>query len=35
VFDKRRHDPQAPEAYGATVTYDLPLKAKTQLKAVA
>ncbi|MFL6547328.1 MAG: ABC transporter ATP-binding protein [Povalibacter sp.] len=28
VFDKRRHDPQAPEAYGATVTYDLPLKAK-------
>lgn len=28
VFDKRRHDPQAPEAYGATVTYDLPLKDK-------
>jgi NitT/TauT family transport system ATP-binding protein len=26
VFDKPRHDPQAPEAYGATVTYDLPLK---------
>jgi NitT/TauT family transport system ATP-binding protein len=26
VFDKRRHDPQAPEAYGATVTYNLPLK---------
>lgn len=26
VFDKRRHDPQAPEAYGATVTYDIPLK---------
>ncbi|HMN46954.1 MAG TPA: ABC transporter ATP-binding protein [Povalibacter sp.] len=28
VFDKRRHDPQAPEAYGATVTYDLPLKGR-------
>jgi NitT/TauT family transport system ATP-binding protein len=26
VFDKLRQDPQAPEAYGATVTYDLPLK---------
>lgn len=26
VFDKRRHDPQAPERYGATVTYDIPLK---------
>jgi NitT/TauT family transport system ATP-binding protein len=26
VFDKRRHDPQSPEAYGATVTYDIPLK---------
>jgi NitT/TauT family transport system ATP-binding protein len=26
VFDKPRIDPQAPEAYGATVTYDLPLK---------
>lgn len=25
VFDKIRHDPQAPDAYGATVTYDLPL----------
>ena len=24
TFDKVRHDPQAPEAYGATVTYDLP-----------
>jgi NitT/TauT family transport system ATP-binding protein len=28
VFDKLRHDPQAPEAYGATVTYDLPLKSR-------
>jgi NitT/TauT family transport system ATP-binding protein len=26
VFDKTRLDPQAPGAYGATVTYDLPLK---------
>jgi NitT/TauT family transport system ATP-binding protein len=25
VFDKVRHDPQAPDAYGATVTYDLTL----------
>ncbi|MCK7611426.1 ATP-binding cassette domain-containing protein [Roseibium sediminicola] len=25
VFDKVRHDPQAPQAYGATITYDLPL----------
>jgi NitT/TauT family transport system ATP-binding protein len=33
VFDKRRHDPQSPEAYGATVTYDLPLKAKPQKAA--
>lgn len=27
VFDKIRHDPHAPEAYGATITYDLPLSA--------
>jgi len=26
VFDKLRHDPQAPEAFGATVTYDIPLR---------
>jgi NitT/TauT family transport system ATP-binding protein len=25
VFDKRRHDPHAPQRYGATITYDLPL----------
>jgi NitT/TauT family transport system ATP-binding protein len=25
VFDKLRHDPQAPEAFGATITYDLPI----------
>jgi NitT/TauT family transport system ATP-binding protein len=27
VFDKVRHDPQFPNAYGATITYDLPVKA--------
>ncbi|MCG8593862.1 MAG: ATP-binding cassette domain-containing protein [Kiloniellales bacterium] len=26
VFDKLRWDPDAPQAYGATITYDLPLK---------
>jgi NitT/TauT family transport system ATP-binding protein len=26
TFDRLRHDPQAPEAYGASVTYDLPLR---------
>jgi NitT/TauT family transport system ATP-binding protein len=26
VFDKLRHDPQAPEAYGAKVTYDIRLR---------
>lgn len=25
VFDKIRHDPQAPNAYGASITYDLPV----------
>lgn len=30
VFDKPRFDPQAPEAYGATITYDLPLDSKEQ-----
>lgn len=29
VFDKTRHDPQAPERYGATITYDLLLDKKT------
>jgi len=28
VFDKLRYDPHAPEAYGATITYDLPLNSK-------
>lgn len=27
VFDKLRHDPQFPDAYGASVTYDLPVGA--------
>ncbi|HTE41134.1 MAG TPA: hypothetical protein VK629_09895, partial [Steroidobacteraceae bacterium] len=25
VFDKLRHDPHEPDAYGASVTYDIPL----------
>lgn len=25
VFDKVRHDPQSPDRYGATITYDIPL----------
>ncbi|QFS88467.1 MULTISPECIES: ABC transporter ATP-binding protein [unclassified Marinobacter] len=25
VFDKTRHDPHSPNAYGATITYDLPI----------
>jgi NitT/TauT family transport system ATP-binding protein len=32
VFDKVRRDPQAPEAYGARVTYDIPL---TRSRSVA
>ena len=28
VFDKVRHDPQAPDAYGASITYDIPLDRK-------
>jgi len=31
VFDRVRIDPQAPDAYGATITYDLPLKNKDLL----
>ncbi|CUB04485.1 ABC transporter ATP-binding protein [Marinomonas fungiae] len=27
VFDKLRHDPHAPNAYGASITYDLPVDA--------
>ncbi len=26
VFDKVRHDPQAPDAWGASITYDIPLE---------
>jgi NitT/TauT family transport system ATP-binding protein len=26
VFDKVRHDPQAPDRYGAQITYDIPLR---------
>ena len=28
AFDKRRHDPQAPNRYGSTVVYDFPLDEK-------
>ncbi len=28
VFDKVRIDPQAPEAFGATITYDIPLRGR-------
>ncbi len=28
TFDKVRHDPQQPERYGATITYNLPLERK-------
>ncbi|MBP0616200.1 ABC transporter ATP-binding protein [Jiella mangrovi] len=30
VFDKIRHDPQFPAAYGATITYDIPLRGQRQ-----
>lgn len=33
VFDKLRHDPQDPGAYGATITYDLPLGAAKHARA--
>jgi NitT/TauT family transport system ATP-binding protein len=35
AFDKVRIDPQAPGAYGATVTYNLPLEDKIAAMAVA
>lgn len=28
VFDKVRHDPQAPNRYGSTITFDLPLQSQ-------
>jgi NitT/TauT family transport system ATP-binding protein len=30
VFDKLRHDPDAPQAYGAGITYDLPVERADQ-----
>lgn len=30
VFDKVRKDPQAPDAYGATITYDLPVDRRSE-----
>jgi NitT/TauT family transport system ATP-binding protein len=35
VFDKLRHDPQSPEAYGATITYDIPLRRGADARAQA
>jgi NitT/TauT family transport system ATP-binding protein len=35
VFDKVRHDPQAPNAYGASITYDLPLGRGVRAELVA
>nr|WP_255714088.1 ABC transporter ATP-binding protein [Pelagibacterium xiamenense] len=32
VFDKIRHDPHDPSAYGATITYDLPLERKRHVQ---
>ena len=32
VFDKVRHDVQAPNAYGARVTFDLPLDSKNKIE---
>jgi NitT/TauT family transport system ATP-binding protein len=29
VFDKLRRDPHAPEAYGASITYDIPVTRRT------
>jgi NitT/TauT family transport system ATP-binding protein len=35
VFDKVRHDPQAPDAYGARITYDIPLRRRAAAIAAA
>lgn len=35
VFDKVRHDPQAPERFGATITYNLPLQPGRRNEAFA
>ena len=34
VFDKLRHDPQAPDAYGARITYDSPLRRRAAATAI-
>ncbi len=34
VFDKVRHDPTDPDAFGATITYDIPLDRKSGMAAV-
>jgi NitT/TauT family transport system ATP-binding protein len=31
VFDKVRNDPQAPDAYGARITYDIPLRRRSSV----
>jgi NitT/TauT family transport system ATP-binding protein len=31
VFDKVRHDPQAPDVYGARITYDIPLRRRASV----
>ena len=33
VFDRLRNDPQSPEAYGATITYQIPLKGPPPAKS--
>jgi NitT/TauT family transport system ATP-binding protein len=35
VFDKPRWDPQAPQAYGACITYDIPLDREARAKRIA
>ncbi len=35
VFDKLRHDPQSPEAYGASITYDIPLRHSKPARSIA
>ncbi len=35
VFDKVRHDPHAPNAYGARITYDIPLNSGRAVRAAA
>lgn len=34
VFDKVRHDPHAPNRYGSTITYDLPLDSPDKKKKI-